>query len=101
MRTLTVALVALAALALAGAAGAVAERFFRLKVGDIVQVEGTNVGCTVIKLGNERLMTCSLVDSEGGVPATYGVSIDRRRVVVCRFDEARDCDPVFVRRHRR
>src|SRR4249919_1819609 len=99
MRKLALAAVLAASLVFAGAAGAIATKLVKVTVDDVVVVQGTNVGCTVVKLGTQKLMTCAKVDAKGGLPGSYGISIDKKRVVVCKFDTKRDCDPVFSANH--
>jgi hypothetical protein len=95
----TVALaVGLAALALRGGpARGDSARTVVMGVGDVMEVEGAEMGCRVDQRDGRRVIDCRRA---GRLSGTYGTLFDERQVRVVRFKSSDTAKVVFKARHR-
>jgi hypothetical protein len=95
--TLTVVLAGLgAASTWAAAKGTTDPTALPLRVGDVIQVSGTRVGCKVMMRSGVRTLDCR---RSGPLAGTYGALLTSRRVVVVKFRNADVAEVVFTARH--
>lgn len=67
-----------------------------MKVGDRMTVEGSSIGCQVVRRGGRSTLDCRRA---GSLRGTYGVLMTDRRVTVARFRSSRTAKEIFVGRH--
>ena len=85
MKKVLIGFAACAVLAFAATAGAVAEKVFRVGVGDVVFVKSSNVSCSVAN--PHKQMVCFKHDRVGqAVPGTYGATVADEFVGLVKFD---------------
>jgi hypothetical protein len=65
-------------------------------VGDTIQVRGQPVGCMVRRFQSRTVVDCRRA---GTLAGTYGTLIDGAKVVVVRFESAREGKAVFTAEH--
>lgn len=93
MKKLMLGLAAVAVLLFAATAGAVAEKVFKLGVGDVIFVKGSNLSCSIAN--PYKQMVCFKRDALGHpVPGTYGTTASEKFAGVVRFKS--DGKPVIV-----
>lgn len=93
MKKLMLGLAAVALLLFAATAGAVAEKVFRIGVGDVVFVKGSKVSCSVAAAYKQ--MVCFKHTGGGrAVPGTYGTTTSNKFAGIVRFNSKGK--PVFV-----
>ncbi len=93
MKKFMLGLAAVALLLFAATAGAVAEKVFRLGVGDVVFVKGSKVSCSVAAAFKQ--MVCFKHTRNGrAVPGTYGTTTANGFAGIVRFNKKGQ--PVFV-----
>jgi len=74
-----------AVLAFAATAGAVAEKVFKVGIGDVVFVKNSDVSCSVAN--PYKQMVCFKHDNVGhAVPGTYGATVASGFVGLVKFD---------------
>ena len=85
MKKFLIGFAACAVLAFAATAGAVAERVFKVGVGDVVFVKGSDVSCSVAN--PYKQMVCFKHDNVGhAVPGTFGATVSSGFVGLVKFD---------------
>ena len=85
MKKFLIGFAACAALAFAATAGAVAEKVFRVGVGDVVFIKGSDVSCSVAN--PYKQMVCFKHDNTGhAVPGSYGATVAGSFAALVRFD---------------
>jgi hypothetical protein len=95
MKKLMLGFAAVALLVFAATAGAVAEKVFRLGVGDVVFVRGSKLSCSVAN--PYKQMVCFVHNRRGrAVPGTYGTTASNKFAGIVRFNSKGK--PVFVTR---
>jgi hypothetical protein len=68
-----------------------------LRVGEIVKVSGTPIGCVVRRQAGERVLDCRRF---GPLMGSYGTILSRTRALVVRFDSKTSGTIVFTAHHR-
>jgi hypothetical protein len=85
MKKFLIGFAACAVLAFAATAGAVAEKVFKVGVGDVVFIKGNNVSCSVAN--PYKQMVCFRHDKAGhAVPGTYGATVANGFAGLVKFD---------------
>ncbi|HEX9415701.1 MAG TPA: hypothetical protein VF895_03225 [Gaiellaceae bacterium] len=85
MKKLALGLAAVAVLLFAATAGAIAERTFKLGVGDVVFVKGSLLSCSIAN--PYKQMVCFKHDPTGhAVPGTYGATTSDKFAGLVKFD---------------
>jgi hypothetical protein len=93
MKKLLIGFAATAVLVCAATAGAVAEKVFRLGIGDVVFIRGSNISCSVAN--PYKQMVCFKRNKTGHAkPGTYGTTASDRFAAIVRFKS--DGSPVIV-----
>jgi hypothetical protein len=69
-----------------------------IDVGDVVQVAGGDIGCKVVRRRLVKTLDCRRA---GPLPGTFGVMIDKERVVVARFETAHTAKIILSAHHGR
>lgn len=85
MKKFLIGFAACAVLAFAATAGAVAEKVFKVGVGDVVFVKSSDVSCSVAN--PQKQMVCFKHNRTGdAVPGTYGATVSSAFVGLVKFD---------------
>ena len=85
MKKFLIGFAACAVLAFAATAGAVAEKVFKVGIGDVVFINGSDVSCSVAN--PYKQMVCFKHDKTGqAVPGTYGATVSSRFSGLVKFD---------------
>ena len=85
MKKFLIGFAACAVLAFAATAGAVAEKVFRVGIGDVVFVKGSDISCSVANPFKQ--MVCFKHNKVGhAVPGTYGATVANSFVGLVKFD---------------
>jgi len=85
MKKFLIGFAACAVLAFAATAGAVAERVFKVGVGDVVFIKGSDISCSVAN--PYKQMVCFKHDHVGhAVPGTFGATVSSGFVGLVKFD---------------
>jgi hypothetical protein len=85
MKKFLIGFVALAVFVFAATAGAVAEKVFKIGVGDVVFIKGNSISCSVAN--PYKQMVCFKHDNTGhAVPGTYGSTVANGFVGLVKFD---------------
>jgi len=96
MKKFALGLAAVAVLLFAATAGAIAEKTFRLGVGDVVFVKGSQLSCSIAN--PYKQMVCFKHDAKGhAVPGTYGGTVSDKFAGVVKFDSKGRPKVVFKR----
>jgi hypothetical protein len=89
--------IGLVALVLSGGAHGDSAQTVVLGVGDVMEVEGAEIGCKVVRRDGRLVIDCRRAGSLAG---TYGTLFDERRVRVARFKSSDTAKVVFKAKHR-
>jgi hypothetical protein len=85
MKKFLIGFAAVAVLVFAATAGAVAEKVFKIGVGDVVFIKGNSISCSVAN--PYKQMVCFKHDNTGhAVPGTYGATVSNGFVGLVKFD---------------
>lgn len=85
MKKVLIGFAACAVLAFAATAGAVAEKVFKVGVGDVVFIKGSDVSCSVAD--PYKQMVCFKHNRKGqAVAGTYGATVSSGFVGLVKFD---------------
>jgi hypothetical protein len=85
MKKFLIGFAACAVLAFAATAGAVAEKVFKVGVGDVVFIKGSSVSCSVAN--PYKQMVCFRHDKVGhALPNTYGATVANGFAGLVKFD---------------
>lgn len=86
MKKFLLGLAAVAALLFAATAGAVAEKIFKVGVGDVIFVRGSEMSCSVAN--PYKQMVCFKHDGTGhAVPGSYGATTSDKFAGIVRFNK--------------
>ena len=99
LATTCVALVIGSSHAVAGSGGETdTGTTYVLQVGDVVRVEGSPIGCGVVRRESSLALDCRRMNRLGG---SYGALLDNRRLRVVRFKDVWSAKTVLVAVHGR
>lgn len=98
---ITITVLALTAIGLVlrgnGSARGAAAQTVVMRVGDVMEVDGAQIGCKVTRRGERITIDCRRA---GRLAGTYGTLFDERRVRVTRFRSSDTAKVVFKAKHR-